>query len=146
MPVSRGRAFQVVLRDVPGAWDVPGGYLCKPSVLSSLCFPGQWSLKHLLTLQGHMHSFAGFAPSWLGDGYFPLSLLLMWMMGELSPCKRREEVLNPSQPYLGWQVASEERTKGTLAVTATSGFRSEAIVWTNLFSVFLKADDGTKIC
>ena len=27
MPVSRERAFQVVLSDVPGAWDVPGGYL-----------------------------------------------------------------------------------------------------------------------
>lgn len=109
MPERREKAFQVVLSDIPGDGMFLVG-ICKLSMLSSLDLPGQWHLKHLVMLQGQLHSFACFVPNCLSDYCFP-PFLLMWF----EPHEQREEMLNPSQPCLGWQVASGENMEGDLS-------------------------------
>lgn len=137
MAVSRERAFQVVLSDVPGAWGAPGREY-QPSVLSSLCLPGQWDLKQLLTLQEHMHSFAYFVPGWLCDYYFPLFLLLMWLMVVWAPVSRGRRCWTHVSCSWGGRWLLMEGRKGTLAVTTTSGFRTKAMDERTSFPFALK--------
>lgn len=106
----------MVLSDIPGDGMFLEG-ICKPSMLSSLDLPGQWHLKHLVMLQGQLHSFACFVPNYLSDYYFPL-FLLMWF----EPHEQREEMLNASQPCWGGRWLLVKAWKGTLAVITTSGF------------------------